>query len=698
MKKILITMLAFMAMKGQCQELLWQKCNESLPSVERIKPVRCSDNNHQSDSRMDYSVDLTVDDDFTTNYHTLFYPEHIKVSPENPADLIYEFEDVERIDDMDYVPRQDIGVNGIVTEAEIYVKTASDNDYRLYQHCQWALDKNYKRVHFEGGLLRPTSIKVRFLAGYGGHASCAQMLFLVKGKDLIETDIFADDLLTSLKPGTTKTDIEKIEEPIIHQLAQELLDGTYQTDYRVATYDCFNSPQWLSSQWRTPDKYYDQFQGVTGIVMEPGKHLVVVSGLPDSIKADLKVVAWYTGVTGRNFDGNHPSISSFSLHNGPNVIDYIIPWTGLAYISYFSEGYADANPPIRVHFVGGTVNGYLTPDMTNEQMHKMTAQAPSRFIDVVSKKVHAVWTAAGMHEFCKAEDGKSPGYRQYMNILDTLMTWEQRLVGFEKYNRIPKNRTLFYVNFVFSVLYQDQLGISTHVDNERKYLNCRTILHDDSDAIWGMSHEWGHQHQLRPFFCWVGLTEVTNNLASYYNLMHIGYKYEELDPSKRDGIENGIKHYLEDETDDCLFEVSTIYDHAFERLGPFLRLCNYFMNEGGKPDFLPDLYETLRHSEVTPDSTNVVPYVLNFIRTASTVSGYNLLPYFERFGFLRVKEFEIIDYTKAFYRLSQEELDIFRKEMKVFARKKKLKTMPEGMVERIAHAPDIEYDKPHFEN
>ena len=180
--------------------------------------------------------------------------------------------------------------------------------------------------------------------------------------------------------------------------------------------------------------------------------------------------------------------------------------------------------------------------------------------------------------------------------------------------------------------------------------------------------------------------------------MHIGYKYEELDPSKRDGIENGIKHYLEDETDDCLFEVSTIYDHAFERLGPFLRLCNYFMTEGGKPDFLPDLYETLRHSEVTPDSTNVVPYVLNFIRTASTVSGYNLLPYFERFGFLRVKEFEIIDYTKAFYRLSQEELDIFRKEMKVFARKKKLKTMPEGMVERIAHAPDIEYDKPHFEN
>jgi len=133
--------------------------------------------------------------------------------------------------------------------------------------------------------------------------------------------------------------------------------------------------------------------------------------------------------------------------------------------------------------VGGTVNGYLTPDMTDEQMHRMTATAPSRFIDVVSRKVHAVWTSAGMHDFCKADDGKSPGYRQYMGILDSLMTWQQQLVGMEKYGRTPRNRSLLYVNFTFGSLYQDGLGISAHIDLERPLLNCRSLRFKDSETI-----------------------------------------------------------------------------------------------------------------------------------------------------------------------------------------------------------------------
>ena len=102
------------------------------------------------------------------------------------------------------------------------------------------------------------------------------------------------------------------------------------------------------------------------------------------------------------------------------------------------------------------------------------------------------------------------------------------------------------------------------------------------------------------------------------------------------------------------------------------------------PDFLPDLYETLRHSDVTPDSTNIVPYILNFIRKVSQLSGYDLTPYFERFGFLRVKAFELEDYGKFIYDLTQEQLDSFHREMNLLVRGKKLKAMPDGMVEHIA--------------
>ena len=692
-RKLLIALFAAVSLAGQSQEDVWQKCNESLPADIRIKPSRCSDNTHESDGIIKY----TQDGDINTQYHSQYIGKKFVVSAENPAELTFDFKKVKCIDYLEYVPRQ-AGENGIVLEAEIYVKTATDKDYRLYEHCEWKFNYNTKRVVFKGGLQKPVSIKFRILKGVGDFGSCAEMKFMKEEKENLDISVFADDLLTTLKPQTTKADIKKIKQPLLRQLAQELLQGTYATDYRVASYECYNHPVLLAKEWRTPNKHYDQFQGVTGIVIKPGKHLVMASGIPDSVSAYMNVVAWYTEKEVHGKGPDQAEITTQKLHNGINIINYDRKLEGLAYISYFSKGYADANPPIRVHFVGGTVNGYLTPDKTNEQMHQMTATAPYRLIDVLSKKVHAVWPTDGLHEHCKADDGVSPGYRQYMNILDTLMTWEQRLVGLEKYGRIPRNRTLLSTSFFYPALCSTPLGISIPIKKQQRYVNCQKILKDDSETVWGMSHEWGHQHQINPFFCWAGIREVSNNLNSYYNVMHMGYKYEQLQEEKRKGMEEGIRHYLEDDTEDCLFEVKNIYDHAFERLGPFVRLCNFFMNEGGKPDFLPDLYEALRHSEVKSKGGNIVPYVLNFIRTASDVSGYNLLPYFLQFGFLRAKDFWLNDYGIATYKLSQEEIDAFCKEMEVFAQEKHLQTMPEGMIERIAHTPDVEYGRPHFAN
>ncbi len=689
MKSILTILLGITAAVADAQEMLWQQCCESLPVPQRVMPRMLSANNQNADGLIEY----TQDNDPGTIYHSAYSPELVSVTPEQPAELLFGFRDVERIDYMEYVPRQ-TGSNGWVGEAGIYVQTEGDSGFRLYRQCQWPMNADVKRVGFEGGLVRPQYVKVRFLRGLGDFASCAEMKFMREVNTEMSTNVFADDLLTTLKPGTTLSDIEHLRQPLLRQLALELLNKSYHTDYRVASFDCYDSPQWLAEQWKTPGKCYDQLQGVTGIVMEPGKHLVVVGDLPEGQSATLKVVAWYTGKTGRNFDGGDPDIRNYSLHNGLNIIDHDSRWAGLAYIAYFSEGRAADMPPLHVHFVGATVNGYLTPDMTNEQMHQMTAAAPSRFIDVVGRKVHAVWTSAGMHEFCKADDGKTPGYRQYMNVMDTLLAWEQRVVGFEKYGRTPKNRSLLYVNFTYGVAFQGGLGISSHVDNERGLLNCKQLLVDDAEAVWGLGHEWGHQHQLQPNFCWGGLAEVTNNLASYYVLMHLGYRYEQMHWGKREGLAKGVKHYIDGKTDDCIFEAADL----FERLCPFLKLVNYFANEGGQPDFLPDLYERLRRTDVKPDSTNVVPYVLNFIRTASTLSGYNLMPYFERFGFLRIKSFEIDDYGKSHYNLTQAQLDGFRKEMNSLTKKKKLKPMPDGMVERIARTPDVEYERPHFEN
>ena len=163
-KRQLITIiLALATITAYGQEQLWQQCNESLPGEIRIIPVRCSDNNHQKGAKA--SVEFTLDGDNNTLWHSAFYPEHKKVTPETPAELVYEFENVERIDRMVYIPRQDGSPNGYVTEAEVLVKNATDTDFHLVGRYTWDSDIEPKTIRFEGGLQSPTAIMLRVLHG-----------------------------------------------------------------------------------------------------------------------------------------------------------------------------------------------------------------------------------------------------------------------------------------------------------------------------------------------------------------------------------------------------------------------------------------------------------------------------------------------------------------------------------------------------
>ena len=129
-KKIITIIIALVSMTAGAQELTWQKCNESLQGDIHIIPVRCHDNNHQENAKS--SVEYTIDGDKATNWHSAYYPEHKKVTPETPAELVYEFENIERIDRMVYVPRWDGSPNGYVTEAEVLVKPSCSVFYMAW--------------------------------------------------------------------------------------------------------------------------------------------------------------------------------------------------------------------------------------------------------------------------------------------------------------------------------------------------------------------------------------------------------------------------------------------------------------------------------------------------------------------------------------------------------------------------------------
>lgn len=683
----------------------------------------------------------------------------------------------------------------ISTDAEwLQVRKAANN--RVYLH----LDTNY--------LPEPRTATVTFTNTEKG---IQQELTITQkadesAYDIVETDeammaefsrIFKDEALTELKDGVTLANIESLTNPVCKALAMQMFNGTYKKDYRIAKYECFDDPYALSANWNTPGKLYDQMAGVTGIhIPAKSKQVVMVSGIPEGKQVQLKVVAWYVGKVGGNFDGGNPYTSTFELKNGFNLIDYTYEWEGLAYICYYDaepEHYND----LTVHFVNGIVNGYLSPDKTNDQMYTLCSTAPNMHMDVWGKKVHSVWTSDGLKKYCKDVNGNAKGYRQFMNVLDSLIAWEHRTLGFEKYNRLPRLRTFAYVNYTY-YMFQGGLGVTFHVDQESRVLNCKKLITADDDAIWGLSHEWGHQHQMHPYFCWGGLAEVSNNVQSYYNITHMGYRSSDKInswPSARnfffddmvysagkkvsynrykayvnrnntkyspkmyalcESMVDSIVHpqSLGDMRGVCLFDYQRNYGETDAvgvgvALCPFIMMINYWTNHG-LPDFTPDLYESLRQTDYPEGSTiekkngldkyellaraqngnlngswgtfkekypascwvtdgyitetdcskwnNTVPFIFNFIRKTSRLTGYNLMPYYEQWGFFRNIALLIGDYGEFWYIMTKEMYDEFKADMDALVASGELKEMPADMVQKISNQPDDFHVRPNIPN
>ena len=754
---------------------------EAIPEETYVYPFRATDNNHQDS----YSIAATIDGDPNTIYHSQ-WDNNNHISREHPVILTYDFRNVDSIDFVRYIPRRDGSGNGHFGEVEVYVKQKGDAQYRFCKKVDWKKTESAKIIAFKESLKNPVAIQFKVLSGGNDYASCAEMEFGIFPKYSKDYSIFADEVFTQLKPGVTAEDIDRLTDPFVKSLAHKIYNGTYATAYRVADYECYLSYRTLSDLWSAPGKYYDQIEGVTGInIPAKSKTAVIVSGIPEGTEVQLQVVAWYVGKIGQNFDGGNPQKAFFSLKNGVNLVDYQFDYDGLAYICYYTDSHPEKYPDIKVHFVNGEVNGYLVPEKSNAELNAICKNAKNRCIDVKSKKVHQIWEASALDKYCRSTDGQF-GYHQFMNVADSLVTWEHRSLGFEKYNRIPKNHTMAYVNYTY-YMFQGIFGVSFHMDQQARIMNCKNLIENDPDVIWGLSHEWGHQHQMCPHFCWSGMSEISNNMQSYYNQMKMGYttpnKIDAWIPARKKFLDENYKIKNASEVRQLAYEhkdnfkfspklykafeamkdatVPTAGENKqraicyleaglVETLCPLVMLHNYFTMEKGMKDFMPDWYEALRQSdneqgsmvekqngidkyeiiascqncnydgklallrEKYPNScwvkdnyideqhcardNNAVPYIMNFCRKVSRLSGYNLMPYFEQWGFLRQIAAVAGDYGTKYYVLTEEMYNEFRSDMNALVESGEIKEMPEGMVDAISNCKDWFQPRPDIPN
>ncbi len=740
-----------------------------------------------------YQADREIEKSFDGNTGTIY---HSNFSGFKPADettwpiLEYYFATSFNLGAINYIPVQAGNGNGRFGIVDIYVRSDGDDDYRF------VMQQDYKQAATSTQVTIPeeygTNVNaVRFVVRTGKHhggsaygfASCAEMQFKKRTITAADRDVFTDDIYSALRDGVTLTEINQMQNPMLRDLATSMYTGQYSSAGRVSTHKPLMALAELKNQLLAYGAY-DAYQGATGVVIGKGTNIFIVSGIPDSKgSVTLQIRSWLP---------TNDQSESYTLTNGINVINKTTDVNGLAYLSnYYSS--SDLNSgncaDVKIHIVNGAVNGVLRPTLSNEENQSIIDNACHGVIDLVGSHAHCIWETSAIGTYAKGQ------YVRYMNIIDQLMIWIHRMTGIEKYNLCSANVSLvFCCNYNYMT--QTGTGIAMNMSTQSRLCNPDALMNTDSDAIWGLSHEWGHQHQMAPYLRWPGTWEVTNNLNAIYNFLRMGY-YSRVESSRTSAVnmmlndthsvttstmrQNAVNYATTGTTYDWCealkaFAASqsttvTSYaddkDHALSIFEAgidrymilFYMLHDYFSEAQDEsyrpaadylPDFAPDYYQAIRTTRNSTGSTveksdgldkyelianaqngsndnyqqlktkypescwitqgylngsnnngqNLVPFVLNYIRKVSVISGYNLTPYFERWGLLRSIAMYVGDYTSSHYLMPQDMLDEFRDDMAKLTDSdgNTLKSVDDEFVKKISNAPIPHYAKPSFPN
>ena len=90
----------------------------------------------------------------------------------------------------------------------------------------------------------------------------------------------------------------------------------------------------------------------------------------------------------------------------------------------------------------------------------------------------------------------------------------------------------------------------------------------------------------------------------------------------------------------------------------------FFVDALGQEDFYHDLYEYFRtHSSPSNEGKNAGLDQLDFVRQVCRISGYNMLDFFEKWGFLKAVNTTLSDYSNKIFIITENQANALRKEI-----------------------------------
>ncbi len=580
-------------------------------------------------------IEKSFDGDISTVFHSKWGQD-----TRFPVTLDYYFTTDSQFDYMIYYPRQDGGYNGHFKQVEIWVAySASEPSYTKIGSYDFKGSAAASIVTFDQPLQNPRIIRVKVLSGggdYQGYATCAEMEFYRKTTENATPDVFTDNSCSALKPGTTLAQVDAISNEFFRNIATAMYWNEYPREYRITSYKAYPDPTIDAEMLRA--KCYSLNDNPTGIVFEPGQHIVLVG--PTHGRA-VSLAAW--DLTTSNV------AKTYSLAEGVNKIT--VDRVGLVYVQYHTSTVDPTAQPITVHFPTGKVQGYFDAQKhTSADFTRMLDNAVYANIDLLGDKSIITFPVASLKQYSMNQPGR------LVEIYDTIIYLQEELQGLIKYNKEHKNRHWFRVDPITS--YMDATNYRTAYNKQTMSWLCDPIkLRYDKnwagdDAVWGPAHEVGHTNQLAIGLMWIGLAEVSNNIASLYvqdkfrnsNVTRLSVpNHDAFVPARTSIVTGGIPH---GESSDL-----------FHKLVPFWQLYLYFVKTGNQPDFYKDVYETLR---TLPNPSTDGAAQLQFVKVCCEVANMDLTDFFTDWGFLRPINKDINDYGTRNLTVTQSQIDALK--------------------------------------
>lgn len=568
---------------------------------------------------------------------------------EFPVTLDYKLGKTKQVDYIVHTPRTD-GENGLFGETEVWVATRRNPAFTKIGEYDFKFSSSASVIRFDKPVEQPTAFRFVVKTGKNDFASCQEMEFYAKNATAAyPADIFADATCSSLLPDITEKNIQQVRNPFYRALAEQLLSDTLPAPFRVQYYEAYPPVEETARKLKTGG--YNPFENPTGIYFTQGEDVALLVGNTGGESVSLRIHDFMEG-----------SSSSYLLSEGTNRLK--IKTGGLGYLTFFTPGFATA-APVRIHIVGGQVNGYFDKKIhAANDWKRLLNSTVCNIFDIKGDYVNLAYRVSSLKKYCP-EKGN-----ELISAYDRIVDIQHELMGLKKYNLRPKNH--MFAREVESGLFADGWGAGFAWD-------CMNELADPGNigkGIWCLAHEFGHVNQIRPGLKWVSTTEVTNNIYSVWTRYLMAPEYLNLEQERvNDGDNNRVlggrfnaylnygivkgEQWLCQRGQDRMKDYEDGGDH-FVKLCPLWQIQLYYAVAGKgnywhKADWFADVAQIVRTTDESQFDDGRLQ--LTFMRNVADVVQEDLSDFFIKAGMLKPIDKYMDDYGRAQLTITAEQCD-----------------------------------------